>query len=237
MIRGVLGSRGGVGGVLGSGRGGAAAAWYLAGGVSAANCVAAYQAKGAASLAASYTNLANPGTYNAAPGVAPTFDTATGWTFNGSSQYLTTGVVPDATAQAWSMFIRFSNASGATNNYIAGCSDTVPNPDLVFFLISRPAASTVFFANGANTASYSSSATSGVLGFAGVTGYLNGSSVATIAAGGAANTRPSSIFMGANSFNASALAFFNGKIQAVAIYNVTLNAATVAAISAAMAAL
>ena len=31
----------------------------------------AYQPKGAASLAASYFNLANPGTYNAAPGTAP----------------------------------------------------------------------------------------------------------------------------------------------------------------------
>ena len=62
------------------------APWYLAGGISAANCLAAYQPKGAASLAASYSNLANPGTYNAAPGVAPTFDASTGWTFNGSTQ-------------------------------------------------------------------------------------------------------------------------------------------------------
>ena len=73
----VLGSRAAMGYVLGRGAG-AAAQWWLSGGVSAANCVAAYQPIGATSLAASYTNLANPGTYTAAPGVAPTFDAATG---------------------------------------------------------------------------------------------------------------------------------------------------------------
>jgi hypothetical protein len=50
--------------------------WYVAG----QTCVAAYQPIGAPSLAASYVILANPGTYDAAPGVAPTFDAATGWT-------------------------------------------------------------------------------------------------------------------------------------------------------------
>ena len=56
-----------------------AARWYLAGGISASACVAAYQPKGSTSLAASYTNLNSPGTYNAAPGVAPTWAVAT-WT-------------------------------------------------------------------------------------------------------------------------------------------------------------
>ena len=39
----------------------AAVPWYLASGVPAANCIAAYAAKGAAGLAASYDNLAAPG--------------------------------------------------------------------------------------------------------------------------------------------------------------------------------
>lgn len=69
----------------------AAADWWV---VPGKTCVAAYQPIGAASLAASYVNLANPGTYDAAPGVAPTWASATGWTFNGSTQYLTTGITP-----------------------------------------------------------------------------------------------------------------------------------------------
>ena len=46
--------------------GGAAVAtpWYLAGGVSAANCVAAYLAKGAASYAASKANLTGDTDYD-----------------------------------------------------------------------------------------------------------------------------------------------------------------------------
>src|SRR3989344_7466925 len=92
--------------------------WTTAGG--APTPVAAYQPISAASLTASYANLANPGTYTAAVGVAPTFASSTGWTFNGSTQYLTTGVIP---ANGWSMIVRFSNATGATVNGVAAGSN------------------------------------------------------------------------------------------------------------------
>ena len=60
--------------------------WWLAGGIAAANCVAAYQPKGAASYAASKVNLANPGTYDLVKITNdPDFDAATGWTFDASS--------------------------------------------------------------------------------------------------------------------------------------------------------
>lgn len=80
--------------------------WWLAGGVSAANAIVAYQPIGAANLAGSYINLANAGTHNAAPGVAPTFDASTGWTFNGT-QYLTTTITPNDSP---SIIIRYSNS-------------------------------------------------------------------------------------------------------------------------------
>jgi hypothetical protein len=67
----------------------ASADWWA---VAGKTCIAAYQPKGAADLAASYVNLANPGTYNAALGTAPTHASATGWTFNGTTQCLKTGV-------------------------------------------------------------------------------------------------------------------------------------------------
>lgn len=51
-------------------------AWFTA--PSGATCVAAYDAIGAASLADSYVNEANPGTFDAAPGVAPTWAYGTG---------------------------------------------------------------------------------------------------------------------------------------------------------------
>ena len=93
-------------------RGGAAAVdWWLSGGISAANCIAAYQPKGAASLAASYINLATPGTNNVTIGVAPSFDTTTGWTFNGSTQYLIAGNVIPTNDQKYSIIIQYSNST------------------------------------------------------------------------------------------------------------------------------
>ncbi len=47
--------------------------WWLAGGIPAENCIAAYQPKGAASYAASKVNLANPGTYDAYEGTTLRF--------------------------------------------------------------------------------------------------------------------------------------------------------------------
>jgi len=66
----------------------AAVDWWLSGGINAANAIVVYQPKGAASYAASLVNLANPGTYDAYAGSAPTWAAGTGWTFNGSTQYL-----------------------------------------------------------------------------------------------------------------------------------------------------
>lgn len=103
----------------------AAASWWLAGGIDPANCIAAYRAKGAASLAASYDNLAAPGngladgTYDLTLGVAPTFDAATGWTFNGSTQWLTTAAnspIAGAAARTIAAFVNLIAAPAAYAN-------------------------------------------------------------------------------------------------------------------------
>ena len=57
----------------------AAADWWA---VAGKTCVAAYQPKGAADLAASYVNLANPGTYDAVPDSSFSFDVSIGWIFD-----------------------------------------------------------------------------------------------------------------------------------------------------------
>jgi len=83
----------------------AAIPWYLSGGIVAANCVVAYDAKNAASQAASYINLNNPGTNDAVVGSAPTWAAGSGWTFDGIAQYL---YVPIQAASHWSYYIRCS---------------------------------------------------------------------------------------------------------------------------------
>jgi len=77
--------------------------------VSGATCLAAYQPKGAASLAASYVNLANPGTYSATPGVAPTL-AAGGWVHTGT-EYLSSGITP-ANDQTAVIAVIFSGVTG-----------------------------------------------------------------------------------------------------------------------------
>lgn len=90
--------------------------WYLNGGISKANCVAVYQPKGAASYAASKVNLVTPGTYDLSDGAAfPTWAFATGWTFNGATQYLTVASAL-VSAVPLSLVCRF-NAVGVALGY------------------------------------------------------------------------------------------------------------------------
>lgn len=206
----------------------AAAAWYV---VAGKTCVAAYQPKGAASLAASYTNLANPGTYDAAPGSAPTWDVTNGWIFNGSSQYLTTGVTP-ATSQTWSMLVRFSGGSATGDHCVVGSLDTY-----FWFLQCSDSSNKRAYGNG-NTAYIEGAAgvTSGVLAVAGRKTYLNGApDTADIAAATGGTARPT--YIGARNTSGSAGTWYGGNVQAVAIYSAILTAGEVATVSAAMAAL
>lgn len=77
---------------FGGGAVAAAVPWYLSGGVTSANCLAAYLAKTAADLAASYVNLANVGTYTLGGYNPSSFDTLTGWGYDGTlNHYQTIG--------------------------------------------------------------------------------------------------------------------------------------------------
>ena len=212
-----------IGQVLGRSGGTASAVpWWLAGGVDAANAWAVYQPIGAASLADSYVNLANPGTYDAAPGVAPTFAAETGWTFAAArSQYLTTGIVPpDST---WTYICRFSDCtSGQAFGFYASSSVATVFPNAGGYrYYYHPSERRI-----------SGGVLAGVIGMAAQQGYLNG------AADGAATTGQ---FLG-NTTNQvrirhANVVYLTGNIQAFALYNTTLSAAQMAAISSAMAAL
>jgi hypothetical protein len=205
------------------------AVWYLAGG--APMPVAAYQPIGAASLADSYVNLANPGTNDAAPGVAPTWDATTGWGFNGVDQYLTTGIVPES---GYSMIIRYTSF--------------VAKDFLDIFIGSRASLNSRFYLgdgnNVQNSAIYGSGGATLVtprppvnadFAIAGQQGYRNG-----VAEGGAASAWNSvglAIFVGCSNNSNVPGNFSEIHILAVAIYSATLTASQVAAVSAAMAAL
>lgn len=81
---------------------------YLVGGLTVADWVVAYDAERGANLAASYINLAHPGMNDAVVGTAPTWSAGTGWTFNGSTQYLST--IP--MLKTYSLAVKFSGYNG-----------------------------------------------------------------------------------------------------------------------------
>lgn len=213
--------------------GAAATPWYLAGGVLAANCKAAYQPIGAASLAASYVNLANPGTNDAAPGTAPSWASATGWTFNGTSQYLTTGVTPSSVA--WSMIVRFSNApnSDLADKYMLGGYNSQAQAFVIVPGGNSSFSNKRLYYN-AFRKEVSSRVTSGVMAVAGQTAYLDGVAESGAITTGTVTTR--SVYIGAMNLG-SPYGYFPVDIQALAIYDTTLTGAQVAAITAAMNAL
>lgn len=237
MIRGALGSRYGISplgrGVIRPVSGG----WWLSGGIAAANCVAAYQPKGAADYAASLVNLANSGTYDAANGTAyPTWDGTSGWKFaSASSQYLTTGVVPLGN-QTWSAVVRFSNNS---TNYgsLFGCRDVPANCS--FYIAPLYAFNKRAYGYGGyNTPLIiAGNKASGVIGIAGNTGFVDGSTEAgTITATGSAGMP--TIIIGGNKYsNGEYKDFSTAYIQAIAFYNAIITTDQITALTTAMAAL
>jgi hypothetical protein len=208
------------------------APWYLAGGIAAANCLAAYKAIGAADLAASYVNLANPGTYDITASAAPTFAAATGWTFDGASQWLITGKTIVNDARNYSMLARFSGVTGSTG-YMCGFYIATP---WSFTMTPNRTAARRYFNGGAALAVAAVSA-SGVIGIAGDQAYIDGAVDGTITTGTGTTNMP--IFIGANANNEAGArhTYFAGNIQAFVIYDAILTPAQVIAVTNAMAAL
>jgi len=204
---------------------GAATPWYLAGGLSSGNCVVAYRAKGAASYAASKINLNNPGVNDAFEGAAPAWSAADGWTCSGG-QYLFS-VVPSG---GWSMLVQFSNLA-ANINPVVGMYES-GNVRLNIYPYYTD--SNVYYRSGGS----GQIADPYGAGNAAVTpafGYKNGAP--HVAIGGTWNGTATCrlVIGGANA--SGSINCCSCKIQAFALYNITLSDSQVAALAAAMAAL
>lgn len=206
--------------------------WYLSGGVSAANCVAAYAGKGAASESASRSNLSNPGTYTLTPSATPpSWASGTGWKMNGSSTYYNTGLVPDLTVSTWSIIAKFNGGSSTGVRAVVGCGNSGYNQ---MFVIARSNSGGNRYYTKNNKERYQSGAsTNGVLAQAGLACYYNGSLDYTFSAltTGAVTE---SLSIGAWHIGAGYYYNDDGYITSVAIYNTTLTQAQVQSIGAAM---
>ena len=197
--------------------------------VTGKTCVAAYQPKGAASYAASLSNLANPGTYDASEGTAPDWTSAGGWDFNGTDDYLKTGLYPYS---AWSALVQFGDTPGSSGNYLFGEYKAGESYALAVYSTGN-SGWCVFFNNSADVGG-ALNKTSGNIGMAYTINYLDGapSGVGTSGYAGAATTE---ILIG--QLGGLAGYWYDGKIYAVVVYSDTLTGGEMATVAAAMAAL
>ena len=206
-----------------------ASSWWLSGGITPANCIAAYQAKGAADYAGSKVNLANPSTYDAVDGAAyPTWDITNGWKFvNPSSQYLTTGGIQPAGDQTWSMIARYSNL---TTPSWAGLVQTDGGGICLNMVVWSNAGSYRIYVTGNKLVNSASKDAAGIIALAGRQGYFDGlAEVALIDVG--------SCITGNLQFCKEGGNYISVYIQAFAIYNIVLDATQIGLLTTAMAAL
>lgn len=224
--------------------------WYLAGGLSASDWLATFQPIGAASLAASYSNLINPGTNDAAPGTAPTFNAATGWAFASASlQYLEigSGAIKAAPPLSFIALCKFPNFDDYMN--ILGVFRDNTDRDLIAMGGRKTDANLKMWTS--DTSGSSAAATTAVdslsantwLVCAGVTAstasraaYINGGSKETDTNDKVA-ANMNKTFIGVFHDSSSFSQYMNGNIGACGIADKALSDAEVLAVSNAMLAL
>lgn len=209
---------------------GGAVPWYLTGG--APTPVVVYNVREGGSLVGSKINVVNPGTNDAA-GVNPTWSGVTGWGFNGTTQYLTTGIVP---AGSYSMLIRFASIT-VSGRFLCGVTGAGAASHR-FLLSSTNAGDTAAQYNntsGNTGVGVAPGLSTGVLAIAGTAGYRNGVSEAVLP-GNAAPT--GDIYVGGYNLNGVVGAFCQGNILYFAVWDTSTGHATwMPQVSAAVAAL
>lgn len=216
--------------------------WWLAGGIDPANCIAAYQPKGAADYAASKVNLAN-GAHTLTDGSpAPSWDTSYGWQF-GSSSYLITDIVAPHT-QAQSMFVRFRDQTATWAAIYVGSLVGNSNREGAYIAPYCFNSGLRGYSN-LHPTTKAGGVTNGVMGFAGDKAFLNGTDEGITIGDAIYSWEVPAFLIGCaatwtwtdHGYNYAPNYFTNGKVQAISFYSSAITAAQASAVSAAMAAL
>lgn len=197
-------------------------AWWAATGI-ANLCVAAYQAKNRDSLANSYINLKNPGTFNLTLGSAPSWNSATGWTFDGIGQYLRTGVVP--TKQQDTTVTRVTSLTQGNSKQIVGCTNIVAS-----YGIRTLVTPGIQYLSGSSLSISPVTFTAGALAVAGNKGYRNGAAETGTIGDAGTNMGTRDIYIGARNGDGTADIFCAVTMDRLAHYNTTLTQAQIAAV-------
>lgn len=189
---------------------------------------AAYAAKGAADLAASYTDLSG-NSHDAGVGVAPTWDAVNGWKGDGATMYLTTGFSPQ-TDQSQTLLVQFTNGTAQAVQWLAGARSI----DTRIFGIQSRYYGDMQYMNGSILV-VTPNIAAGNLAVAGNQGYRNGAVDGGAIGGYVGGT--GSLYIFCRNQAGTAQQFSSAYIQAFALYDTALTAPQVSAIAAAMAAL
>lgn len=187
--------------------------WNLNGAIT--SCVAAYQPIGAASYAASLSNLNNPGTNDAVALIAPEWDATNGWKF--SSDALETNIVP---SDGYSVIIRYSNAVNNSSSFML--SSLNPTPACYFELDPYLSSNMRFLYGNKAPAVSNGGKDNGVMAMTNVYGYYNGSPVVNFSGYTWSGTM-ATIRIGERNVNNAGGDNFTGYVQAVAIYNTNID--------------
>ena len=210
----------------------AAADWWLSGGVDTGDCWCAYQPKGAASYAASLTNLNDPGTNDGTDLGTPGWSAETGWQFGGGAA-IGTNFVPQSD-QSQSVIVQFSDNAQTVNAYLFG---QLGPGGLFGIRVNGGGGSWVGYENGGQATAAPILAASGNAALAGDKSYRDGVEDAD-SIGAWTDTPTLAVWIGDMNYNDSAHWYSSTYYCiAIAFYSVVLTDAQVAAMAAAMAAL
>lgn len=193
--------------------GGGKTPWYRSG---IPQPIAAYQAIGASSYAASKINLANPGTYDLVEGNAPSFATATGWAGDGIANYLKTGIT--CLQRSHSFMVRFSDV--ANTGYVCGWNNASGNR---FTISPALTAGGVRYRYGSLDTNNVPVMVTGTLGIGNGYGWRNG--IAETAQGVLVDGALLDIFIGCVNANGVPDGYIAGNILAVIVWATALTAA------------
>ena len=138
-------------------------------------CLGVWNAKGAASYAASLVNQASPGINDAVAGTvaSPNWDTSWGWIFTGQCL-----VVPRMNATR-SIFVKFNGGPASSANRLIG-SAQYPDTGNRFWILPSYSAATNYQGISAG-ATIATAVTSGIVGIAGFACWRDGVKGATLA--------------------------------------------------------
>ena len=232
-----LGSRYGIQGALGRSvkRAAAGTWWDLNGTIT--SCIAAYQPKGAASLEASYVNLADSGTLDCLANSAPTQSATDGWIFTADA--LRNGLTSTSASAEFTVISRFTNMQEtvAEDYLFGGVSATT---GMGIDIRPRYTNNVIRYHHGASYVTGSTCPSSGVLAVSKDGGYLNGMidsdplAACDFGVHQLYNFAIGSRYWGKTEYASTRITCY---IQAVAIYNATLTSTQIGNLTTAMNAL